>query len=173
MNPRDGRQTEGNLERLFGALIDAGTLSFPKLEEPRALEEPLAIRMREALHGNRSGAAPTAAELVRARRRMLKLDVATVAGKAELSPATVRAIESGRTAPTDLQPEVFAKLLTLLGIGFESYLDVHTRSIRPGRERSHRSAALRERRSRSVGSAAIVSGWLTRLAEAMKRSITK
>lgn len=163
-------------EHLFRALIDGAALSFPKLDlEPSAVQN-LSARMREMLKEEVARGKADAADLLRARRKLLEMDVAALAGKAELSLSTVRALESGRMIPTDIQPEVFARVLLLLGVGFDAYLDVHGRSIQPKkRGRSYRSAALKrhgEQRGPRTGSAAAGPGWLNRLAEAMRRPIT-
>lgn len=158
--------------RLFRALVDGGALSFPELGQPQSPTETLSARMREALSGHAANDDANAADLLKARRKVLKLELAALAKKAELSLSTLRALESGRLAPADIQPEIFGRVLLVLGIRFEAYLDVHGRSVQPRKGRSYRSAALKrrhERRGPGPRAAAPRSDWLTRLAEAMKR----
>lgn len=160
---------------LFRALVDGGFLSFPDVGRPSSSPASLSARMKETLSGNAANGNANAAGLIRARRQVLKLDLAALARKAELSLSTLRALESGRLVPTDIQPEVFGRVLLTLGVGFEAYLDVHGGSARLGKGRSYRSAALKrrhERRRPGPRAAASGSDWLTRLAEAMRRSTT-
>jgi transcriptional regulator with XRE-family HTH domain len=174
MKANEDRSMAKKTLRLFRALVDDGSLSFPELGPSSSSTETLSARMREALSGNIENDDANAADLLKARRKVLKLEVTALARKAELSLTTLRALESGRLAPTDIQPEVFGRVLLALGVGFEAYLDVHGRSVRPRKGRSNRSAALKRRHERrpEPRAAAPGSDWLTRLAEALKRPTT-
>lgn len=177
MKPKKMGHSLAMMEALFGSLVDAGDLRFPKLEVPSGSDiARLSARMESALKSGTGRPLGTAAELIRARRAALRLGASQLGARAGMSLRTLGGLESGRIAPVEVQPEAFGALLAALGIEFEQYVGVHGRSVKPSARGAYRRVALKDRRDRSGPAASpgyASRGWLARLAASMKRSVTK
>lgn len=172
MKPKRWNRAPVKTEALFGALVDVGALRFPKLELPAHSDiARLSARIERALKSGSGRLPGTAAQLIQARRAALRLEVSQLGERAGMSLRTLSGLESGRIAPVEVQPEAYGKLLITLGIAFEQYVVVHSRSVKPRARGAYRRAALKDRHERSgptASSGPASHGWLARLAEAMK-----